>query len=138
MTDLLLSFRSAVAEGDYREAGWKSTGTRPATPYIVSPSADINQARRKRFIELAEQWLSDTKFMSSVTDIISHPAYRSIIAMGTPVVSLILERLERRPDFWFEALREITGDNPVHEEDIGDLDLMATAWLEWGAKHDFR
>jgi hypothetical protein len=58
--------------------------------------------------------------------------------MGAPAISLILERLEREPDYWFEALRQITHQNPVRQEDIGDLSLMTQSWLSWGDKNGYR
>lgn len=51
--------------------------------------------------------------------------------MGMPVVPHIMAELEKRPDFWFSALREITGKNPVRPESAGRVREMAAAWLEW-------
>ena len=33
--------------------------------------------------------------------------------MGPEVIPLILAELENEPDYWFAALRELTGENPV-------------------------
>ena len=62
-----------------------------------------------------------------------HPAYQQIIGMGTPALPLIFQELQREPDHWFWALGAITGENPVPEEDAGDLDAMTDAWLSWGS-----
>jgi hypothetical protein len=62
----------------------------------------------------------------------SHPAYQEIIGMGQKVVPLLLTELKRKPDFWFVALREITGENPVPPESAGRIEEMARAWLKWG------
>ena len=53
-------------------------------------------------------------------EIADHPAYREIIAMGEPAIGLILAELETRPDHWFEALRALTGEDPVPPEARGD------------------
>jgi hypothetical protein len=62
----------------------------------------------------------------------SHPAYRAITNMGDEAIPLLLRELETRPHFWFAALREITGEDPVKEQDRGHLENMRQAWLEWG------
>jgi hypothetical protein len=85
-----------------------------------------------RFATLADQWRRDVAVISSVNEMVEHPAYQSIIRMGPAVVPLILRELEREPDYWFWALTRITGENPVRPEDAGDLDRMANAWLAHG------
>jgi hypothetical protein len=55
--------------------------------------------------------------------------------MGMPVAPYIMDELEKRPDFWFAALREITGENPVPPASAGRVREMARAWLEWGRAH---
>jgi hypothetical protein len=91
-----------------------------------------------RFASLASAWRADTEFLSSSAEMADHPAYREIIAMGEPAVPLILAELETRPDFWFEALRQITGADPVPPAARGDVRAMAEAWLEWGHSHGLR
>jgi hypothetical protein len=68
---------------------------------------------------------------------ISHPTYREIIGLGEEVIPLLLGQLEREPDFWFAALRELSGDDPVNESDRGHLERMTDAWLRWGREHGY-
>jgi hypothetical protein len=75
--------------------------------------------------------------MSSLSDMTGHLAYQEIITMGLPVIGRLLEQLRKSPDFWFEALRRISGANPVRQEDVGDLELMTRAWLDWGAQQGY-
>ena len=91
-----------------------------------------------RFAELASLWRSETEFQSSPRAMADHPAYREIIAMGEPAVPLILAELKARPDFWFDALRAITGVEPVPKAARGDVAAMSAAWLEWGREHGHR
>jgi hypothetical protein len=91
-----------------------------------------------RFASQALVWRADTEFLSSPAEMANHPAYLEIVAMGEPAVPLILAELEARPDFWFEALRRITGADPVPPEARGDVRAMAEAWLEWGHSHGHR
>jgi len=90
------------------------------------------------FLQLAEQWKTETGQMSLMSDIVLHPAYQQIIGMGTEVIPLIFEELKREPDYWFNALGAITGDNPVKPEDRGRLQEMTWAWLDWGKQHGYK
>jgi len=90
-----------------------------------------------KFLELRDEWKRDTAFMSSITDIVEHPAYQSIIAMGQVVVPLMLRELEKRPEMWFSALRSLTGANPGNIEDAGKIDVMARAWVRWGGDNGY-
>ncbi len=85
-----------------------------------------------RFQELADEWKQDCVFSSSVQEIAMHPAYQKIVGMGPSAVRMILRDLQREPHHWFWALHAITGENPVPEESQGNLDEMATAWIDWG------
>jgi len=86
----------------------------------------------RQFQTLATQWKAATTFLSSTTAMVTHPAYDAIIALGPPVVPLLLQELEREPAHWFEALKAITGEDPVSPEDWGKIPKMAAAWLAWG------
>jgi hypothetical protein len=43
---------------------------------------------------------------------------------------LLLKELETDPDFWFDALAAITGEDPVSPEH--DFDEALEAWISWG------
>jgi hypothetical protein len=87
---------------------------------------------RAKFRGLVKQWKKETGHMSSAVRMAGHPAYQEIIGMGPPVVPLLLGELRRDPDFWFAALRAITGENPVPAQSAGRIDEMARAWVAWG------
>jgi len=84
------------------------------------------------FRRLAAKWHQEAGYLSSLTEAFERPAYREIIALGPDVVPIILRELEIRPVWWFGALRELTGENPVHPEHRGRLDLISKDWIEWG------
>jgi hypothetical protein len=92
------------------------------------PDEDV----KRRFRGLVKQWRKETAHLSSTDRMAKHPAYQEIIGMGWPVVPLLLAELKQRPDFWFAALRAITGENPVPAESAGRIKDMARAWIEWG------
>jgi hypothetical protein len=104
-----------------------SAGAGPPDAPVLQP-IDL----RKRFLELASTWKKDTRLVSSMTDMILHPAYQQIIGLGRGALPLILEELGRQPDYWFWALFAISGEDPVRTQDQGDLEKMTAAWLSWG------
>jgi hypothetical protein len=118
-------------ESKRRSGGASAADAHASSMAVLDPCDD--------FAALADRWERETQNMSSLTDIINHPAYRAIIAMGKPAVPKILRRMKARPAFWFDALRELTGDiepvDPVRPEMHGDLGKMTRAWLRWGAAH---
>jgi hypothetical protein len=106
----------------------------PATPTSENVTREESppQELEARFRQLVKKWRKETEHLSSTARMVKHPAYQEIIRFGQPVVPLLLAELGRRPDFWFAALREITGENPVPPESAGKVQDMASAWLSWG------
>ena len=90
------------------------------------------------FQELAAKWREETAFLSSTTDIATHPAYQRIIGFGPQAIPLILGELAKKPEHWFWALMAITGENPVPPSDQGKVQAMANAWLAWGRENGWR
>jgi hypothetical protein len=85
-----------------------------------------------RFRMLVKRWKRETEADSSLTRMVRHPAYQEIIRMGERAVPLLLAELNHDPDFWFAALRSITGTDPVPKESAGKIREIAKAWIEWG------
>jgi hypothetical protein len=92
--------------------------------------ADID----RRFHRLVDEWKDGTRFLSSIHDMVSHPAYLQIIGMGQEALPLLINELRREPDHWFVALQAITGTNPIPFSACGNVDAMARAWLNWAEK----
>lgn len=84
------------------------------------------------FADQAAQWRRAMQFVSSTTEMIQHPSYQAIIALGPDVVPLLLRSLEADLLHWFEALEAITGENLVPEEHWGFIAAIRDDWLEWG------
>lgn len=85
-----------------------------------------------RFHALADQWRAECGLLSSTSAMVAHPAYQEIIALGRPAVPLLLQGLEKESVHWFEALKAITGEDPVSPQDWGNIPAMTAAWLAWG------
>lgn len=99
-------------------------------------NAAEQSALAEQFATLAEQWKTETALLSSSTALASHPAYRTIIALGPRVVPLLLRDLERTSAHWFEALQAITGEEPVPREHWGNIAAMRADWLAWAVGGD--
>jgi hypothetical protein len=99
---------------------------------------EVMAETKRVFQGLAEEWKASRGPATTVRMMTQHPAYKAIIELGEPAVPLLLEELDQEPDHWFDALRAITGANPVRPEDRGDLEKMAGSWIEWGRSNGYR
>jgi hypothetical protein len=97
----------------------------------------IPDSIQRKFLRLRDQWLSERGPESSTSRLVLHPAYQTIIGMGSDAIPLLLRELEQRPDAWFWALRAITEENPVPAQAAGDGQAMAKAWIRWGKERGF-
>lgn len=111
---------------------------------VVSPKAlrrfsqVVSVDIERRFMELSEEWKTESMFMSSTTAMAMLPSYQKIIGMGQAVLPLIFRELEREPRYWFWALRAITDAAPVPVENRGRIREMAKAWLRWGRLQGYK
>ena len=87
----------------------------------------------QKFYKLAKQWKEDTMFLSDPNAIYDNSYYKEIISLGPDVIPIIFKELQRKIDFWFEALRQLTGEEPyIAKEDWGRVKVIAEAWLKFG------
>ena len=101
--------------------------------YLLSiPPRGEGNPLEVEFLQRALRWKAQTALHSSIAKKAQHPDYQRIIGMGEAVVPLILRWLKHEPDFWFEALVAITGEQPMRPEHAGDIGALAADWLEWG------
>jgi hypothetical protein len=99
---------------------------------LVETGSQSPEGVEAKFRRLVKRWKKETAHLSSAARMARHPAYQDIIGMGPQVLPLLLAELQRKPDFWFAALRAVTGEDPVPAESAGRLEETARAWLEWG------
>ena len=102
------------------------------TTSSATAQISTDEALEQKFRALADVWRREVGGYSLLNRIVAHPAYREIVEMGEAVLPLILEDLRDGGGHWYRALREITGENPVPEEDRGWSKKMRRAWVEWG------
>jgi hypothetical protein len=108
---------------------------------IIQADQAINPplvALEETFHRLANVWQTAVAHHSSSSKRDNHPAYKAIIALGPPVVPLLLRDLELNRRHWFTALTAITGADPVSEDDAGKILKMVETWLRWGKEKGYR
>jgi hypothetical protein len=109
-----------------------------ATVPEVPPAGQTSAQLEARFRQLATVWLEETAHVSSSTELVNHPAFQQIVALGRPVVPLLLRELAARTGHWHRALKCITGADPVPPEGRGDFDQATEAWLRWGRDNGYQ
>src|SRR5258707_2021163 len=78
-------------------------------------------AEEQKFRRLADQWRSETRALSSDSDIVANFAYYQIIGMGERALPLIFDEMQAHGGRSFWALRAITGEDPVRSADPCDV-----------------
>lgn len=87
---------------------------------------------KDQFRRHADKWEHETAYLSATPMRVMHQSYQSIIAMGPDVLPLLLRDLQDTHRHWFWALRHLTGEDPVPQDDRGKVDKMINAWIAWG------
>jgi len=100
--------------------------------FMLAPETDA-----EKFQRLKVEWEEKTINLSSFDQMVAHPAYVAIIAMGKRAVPFLLAEIKTSPNHWFFALRKITGANPIPKTAAGNLRKMTEAWLKWGKKNGY-
>ncbi len=105
---------------------------------IAEPKKEVNSTIKKKFLELSAKWKKETAGLSSISSIVMNRNYQKIIALGLPVVPLILRELEREKRDWLWALEMIIGDedNPLTPEVENSFIMSVQVWIEWGKKRN--
>jgi len=109
-----------------------ATQLRNVSVHRSFPASSRRDPRRDRFRSLAQQWRSETQWLSSTTEVAMNPAYQAIIGMGAEALPMILEDLRQNSGHWYWALKAISNEDPVVPRDRGSIKKMRGAWLRWG------
>ncbi len=82
-------------------------------------------------------WRKETAVISSTTELVAHPAYRKVIALGPSALPFLFRDLEQTHDGHLSgALAAITGAQPVSPGEGGKIRLVADHWLNWARPLD--
>lgn len=117
---------SCSASPSFEPSVYKAVGER--LKHLEDPATEDVGAV---FHRLASKWKKETAHHSAFSQRKKHPAYEEILALGAPAIPFIIHEMRLRPALWVDALRSITGEDPVPESDIGDARKMADAWIGW-------
>ena len=90
-----------------------------------------------QFFSAVLRWRQQTGGLSSPYQITSNRHYLRIIALGEPMLPLILRDLRDNGGWWFPALRAISGASPEQDCRRGIYANFRQAWLEWGARNGY-
>jgi hypothetical protein len=104
-------------------------GNRP-----IAESSENAQLGSK-FHMLAQQWVNETSFHSSLGEIFTNDAYQRIMAMGRDALPFIFSDLQKKPRHWFYALEKIIGFDVA--QGAKSFAEARAAWLEWGYKNNY-
>ena len=92
----------------------------------------------QRFQALATRWIATTRYRSNTQALRNHPVYQELVALGEPVVPLLLMELGRQLTVsWFAVLVAITGENPPPPGLADRVDVMSRAWIDWGRQRGY-
>ena len=94
-------------------------------------------ALEAQFNKLAAKWKEETGVFGTTYQKIINDAYLDIIALGKDVVPFILKDLENGPAHWHTALKALTKENPVPDEDLNKSKKIRESWLAWGRDNNF-
>jgi len=103
--------------------------------HYVLPMHKYKNNLLRKFLSLKTDWENDTFLSSSINKKCSHPAYKKIIDMGKDALPFIFDDLCKEPNYWFVALRAITGKDPVPQEERGRMQAMTNSWIKWWIKN---
>jgi hypothetical protein len=107
-----------------RDKTIKRDFTHKASVWINKPNLDYIEFRR-----LVQNWKEYKKYISSLSDITNNEAYKKIIEKGKTFLNYIIVEMKSDPDYWFDALKQITKKDPVKPEHWGSLEEMTKDWL---------
>jgi hypothetical protein len=116
--------------------------TRGAVPALrqiplVDSQRDKQEKLRYSFREHVERWKNDTQHWSSVAKMIAHPSYLRIVGLAgqagaNEIERWLLQELQAEPDYWFDALNALAGEDEDPVPPLDDFDGAVNAWLAWG------
>lgn len=99
------------------------------------PDSPSGYLIEKEFNELASKWKDETGLFSTTYQKIIHDTYFDLVAMGKQIVPYILTDLQNNgPASWHTALKALTKENPIAEEDLSKNKKIREGWITWGKR----
>lgn len=92
-------------------------------------SQEDNNRTETKFETLKNNWLEETRFSSSTTDIVENKNYQQIIKMKLDALPYIFADLKKNPNHWNFALKQITDNDPA-ADCKGNIKEEQQKWLD--------
>lgn len=89
------------------------------------------------FMSFASSWREQTTGITAISEKFLNENYLKIIGMGEKVLPYIFKDLQENGGHWFIALESITHENPVHENDFGNIPKMTNDWIDYALEHGY-
>ncbi len=90
----------------------------------------------QQFNELANKWREETGLFSTSFHKIND-SYLEVISLGKEVVPFLLRDLQNIGGAnWHTALKIITKENPISEQDLNSTKKIKEGWTAWGRKNN--
>ena len=106
---------------------------------MATPSTAAAESVEQRVQRLLAAWREETAVISDSTVLVSHPAYRELIALGPAALPYLFRDLEQTRDGHLSAaLARITGAQPVQPGEGGKIRMIAERWLDWARENGYR
>ena len=105
---------------------------------LLEPYSNENSySKQLAFMSYYANWKRDTSLLSSQSEILNNHWYKRIIGMGQIAIPFLIDCLIRDPDFLFDALSSITGENPIKPKNLGYLKRMSSDWIDWAKENGY-
>ena len=89
---------------------------------------------KKEFNLYRKRWIRETMFQSGGSE--NDENYLKIISLGKDVIPLILDDWKETNLHWFHALTELTGAQPIKDENRGIIFEMKRDWINYFIKEN--
>jgi hypothetical protein len=86
---------------------------------------------------LSKKWKEECIQISFLEEMLELDSYQEILKMRERAIPFLLKDLQKTKDYWFQALKSITGEDVVKQEHYNDFDKMTEDWIKWGVKKSY-
>ena len=114
---------------------WSRVARNPVGPYraVIDDKQVEFRTLEDKFAAMLQIWKRHNRGKSVIS--YAHPAYFQIVAMGWPVVSLLLAEVAKGAGTLYPALQYITGEIAEKTDERGNSEAVRRAWLDWGKRN---
>jgi len=90
-----------------------------------------HEAKSAESHRLVQQFHRESMFVSSVVELTQLESYQALRDIGNRAVRVLISDLRETPSMLVNLLGEITGENPVRPDSIGNVVSVTRDWINW-------